>query len=82
MVDMKVLAIETSCDETAVALVASGELLSNGVASQIQLHQEYGGVVPELATREHLRHLLPVARHALAEAGVAIDDVDAVAVVG
>ena len=56
-----------------------GRLLANVVSSQIRLHAEYGGVVPELATREHLRHLLPVARAALAQAGVAPDQLDAIA---
>src|SRR5512137_958123 len=73
------LAFETSCDETSVAVVEQGRLLGSAVSSQISLHAEYGGVVPELATREHLRNLLPVARSALAEAGVAADAVAAVA---
>jgi N6-L-threonylcarbamoyladenine synthase len=76
---MTLLAIETSCDETSVAIVRDGRVLANLVASQIKLHAEYGGVVPELAAREHLRNLLPVARAALAAAGVAIRQVDAVA---
>lgn len=76
---MKVLAIETSCDETSAALVRDGVVLSNIVSSQVRLHSEYGGVVPELATREHLRNWLPVTRAALAEANVAIKDLDAVA---
>lgn len=63
------LALETSCDETSAAVVHDGAILSNVVSSQIRLHAEYGGVVPELATREHLRNLLPVARAALREAG-------------
>src|SRR5262249_5277679 len=67
---MTLLAIETSCDETSVAVVRDGKVLANVVSSQIQLHAEYGGVVPELATREHLRNLLPVAQTALREAGV------------
>lgn len=62
------LALESSCDETSVAVVHDGCVLANGVSSQIKLHAEYGGVVPELATREHLRNLLPVARAALREA--------------
>lgn len=65
---MAVLAFETSCDETSAAVVQGGRLLSNVIASQIRLHAEYGGVVPELAAREHLRNILPVARAALAEA--------------
>jgi N6-L-threonylcarbamoyladenine synthase len=67
--DTYILAIESSCDETAAAVVRSGEqLISNVVASQIATHQPYGGVVPELASREHLRAIVPVVRQALAEA--------------
>ncbi len=73
------LAIETSCDETSAAVVHDGAILANVVSSQIQLHAEYGGVVPELATREHLRNLLPVARAALRQAGVTPRDLVAVA---
>jgi N6-L-threonylcarbamoyladenine synthase len=73
------LAIETSCDETSAAVVRDGRVLANVVSSQIRLHQEYGGVVPELAAREHLKNLLPVARAALAEAGLATEQLDAVA---
>ena len=54
-----ILALETSCDETSAALIHRGRVLSNAVSSQIALHEEYGGVVPELAAREHLRNLLP-----------------------
>ncbi|MCW5556764.1 MAG: tRNA (adenosine(37)-N6)-threonylcarbamoyltransferase complex transferase subunit TsaD [Verrucomicrobiae bacterium] len=74
-----VLAIETSCDETSAAVVQDGGVRSSVVASQIRLHAEYGGVVPELATREHLKHLLPVCRAALAEAGASLGEVTAVA---
>ena len=63
------LALESSCDETSAAVIRDGRVLSNVVSSQVKLHAEYGGVVPELATREHLRNLLPVAREALARAG-------------
>jgi len=63
-----ILAFETSCDETAVAVVHEGRVLSSLVSSQAKLHEEYGGVVPELAAREHLTNLLPIAREALAEA--------------
>ena len=59
------LAFETSCDETSAAVVHQGRVLANVVSSQVQLHAEYGGVVPELAAREHLRNLLPVVRAAL-----------------
>lgn len=76
-----ILGIETSCDETAAAVVCSGErLLSNVVSSQIATHQPYGGVVPELASREHLRAIVPVVRQALAEAGQTYHSVDAIAV--
>jgi N6-L-threonylcarbamoyladenine synthase len=76
-----ILGIESSCDETAAAVVRSGEeLISNVVASQIATHQPYGGVVPELASREHLRAIVPVVRQALAEAKHAYDSVDAIAV--
>src|SRR5215471_1628600 len=81
MHDGCILGIETSCDETAAAVVRSGErLLSNVVSSQIATHQPYGGVVPELASREHLRAIVPVVRQALAEAGESYDSVDAIAV--
>lgn len=66
-----VLAIETSCDETSAAVVREGRVLSNVVSSQIAIHAEHGGVVPELAVREHLRNLPVVVREALARAGVA-----------
>jgi N6-L-threonylcarbamoyladenine synthase len=76
---MTLLAFETSCDETSVAVIRDGAVLANVVSSQISLHAEYGGVVPELAAREHLRNLAPVTRAALREAGVTAADVDAVA---
>jgi N6-L-threonylcarbamoyladenine synthase len=76
---MTLLAFETSCDETSVAVVRDGKILSNVVSSQIELHAEYGGVVPELAAREHLRNLIPVAQAALCEAGVQPEQLDAVA---
>ena len=76
-----ILGIESSCDETAAAVVRSGEqLISNVVASQIATHQPYGGVVPELASREHLKAIVPVVRQALAEANHTYDSVDAIAV--
>lgn len=76
-----ILGIETSCDETAAAVVGHGErALSNIVASQIALHANYGGVVPELASREHLRNIVPVVRAAVREAGVAYSDLSAIAV--
>ena len=76
---MTLLAIETSCDETSVAVVRDGKVLSSIVSSQIKLHAEYGGVVPELAAREHLRNLIPVAQSALSEAGISVGQLDAVA---
>ncbi|MBM3882136.1 MAG: tRNA (adenosine(37)-N6)-threonylcarbamoyltransferase complex transferase subunit TsaD [Verrucomicrobia bacterium] len=76
---MTVLAVETSCDETSVAIVSAGVVRINLVASQIQLHAEYGGVVPELATRAHLRNLPILVRRALAAAEIAAGDLDAVA---
>jgi N6-L-threonylcarbamoyladenine synthase len=76
---MPLLAIETSCDETSAAVVSAGRVLSNIVSSQTPLHAEYGGVVPELATREHLRHWLPVTQTALRAAGISPADLDAVA---
>lgn len=76
-----ILGIESSCDETAAAVVRSGtETLSNVVASQIATHAPYGGVVPELASREHLRNIVPVVRTAIAEAGISLHDLDAIAV--
>ena len=81
MPDATILGIESSCDETGAAVVRSGqEILSNVVASQIATHQPYGGVVPELASREHLRAIVPVVRQALAEAGQTYQSVDAIAV--
>jgi N6-L-threonylcarbamoyladenine synthase len=81
MPDTYILGIESSCDETAASVVRSGEqLISNVVASQIATHQPYGGVVPELASREHLRAIVPVVRQALAEAKQTYDSVDAIAV--
>jgi N6-L-threonylcarbamoyladenine synthase len=76
---MTLLALETSCDETSAAVVRDGNILSNTVSSQIKLHEAYGGVVPELAAREHLKNLLPVAQAALREAGVSPAQLDAVA---
>jgi N6-L-threonylcarbamoyladenine synthase len=76
-----ILGIESSCDETAAAVVERGaRSLSSVVASQIATHARYGGVVPELASREHLRAIVPVVRAALAEAGVGLGDLDAIAV--
>src|SRR3974377_26338 len=73
------LAFETSCDETSAAVVHQGRILSNVVASQTRLHAEYGGRGPELAAREHLRNLLPIAREALAQANSSTDQIELVA---
>jgi N6-L-threonylcarbamoyladenine synthase len=76
-----ILGIETSCDETAAALVTrDGEVRSNVVSSQADLHARYGGVVPEVASRRHLELVSPVIREALSQAGATLDDLDAVAV--
>jgi N6-L-threonylcarbamoyladenine synthase len=78
---MRILAIESSCDETAAAVVEDSErVLSSVVASQLDTHGKYGGVVPELASREHLRAIVPVVREALASAGTSLDDLGAIAV--
>src|SRR5690606_23991003 len=76
--------IETSCDETGVAVYDTARpgaegLLAHAVYSQVELHAEYGGVVPELASRDHVRKLLPLVRQTLAEAGLLVEDVDGVA---
>jgi N6-L-threonylcarbamoyladenine synthase len=77
----RILGIESSCDETAAAVVSDGlEVLSNVVASQIEIHKKYGGVVPELASREHLRQIVPVVREALAQANMQLAEVDGIAV--
>src|SRR5436190_2033907 len=77
---MRVLGIETSCDETGVAVYDSDRgLVADALFSQIALHAEYGGVVPELASRDHVRKLLPLVRQVLAEAGMAVSDLDGVA---
>jgi N6-L-threonylcarbamoyladenine synthase len=75
-----ILGLETSCDETAAALVEDGSIRSNVVSSQADLHARFGGVVPEVASRRHLELVLPVVREALAEGGVGLDELDAVAV--
>lgn len=78
---MKILGVETSCDETAAAVVEDGKrLLSNVVASQIDIHAQYGGVVPEVAARSHVEVINPVINQALSEAGLTWDDIDGIAV--
>ena len=77
---MKVLGIESSCDETACAIVEDGRtILSNVVATQIPFHKIYKGVVPEIASRKHAEWILPVVRQAVEEAGLSLNDVDAIA---
>src|SRR5579885_3446414 len=78
---IRILGIETSCDETAAAVLEDGaRLRSSVVASQMATHGKYGGVVPELASREHLRAIVPVVRRAVEEAGIAYSQLDAIAV--
>ena len=77
----RILGIESSCDETAAAVVVDGrEILSSVVSSQLDIHRKYGGVVPELASRAHLRQIVPVVREALSKAGLDFKDIDAVGV--
>ena len=77
----RILGIESSCDETAAAVVVDGrEILSSVVSSQLDIHRKYGGVVPELASREHLRQIVPVVREALLQAGLDFKEIDAVGV--
>ena len=79
--DVLILAIDSSCDETAAAVVKNGrEVLSNVINTQIAIHTEYGGVVPEIASRKHIENINPVIRKALEDAGVTLDDIDAIGV--
>lgn len=81
MKDTIILGIETSCDETAASVVVNGrKVLSNIISSQVKLHAEYGGVVPEIASRKHVELILPVIDNALKEANVTLEEVDAIAV--
>jgi N6-L-threonylcarbamoyladenine synthase len=76
---LKILGIETSCDETAVGVVADGRrVLCNVISSQAELHAPYGGVVPEVASRQHVRDLVPALEKALADSGLALEDIDVV----
>ena len=78
---MRILALESSCDETAAAVVEDGrKILSSVVASQVEEHRLYGGVVPEIASRRHSEAVVPVTRQALQEAGMELSEVDAIAV--
>jgi N6-L-threonylcarbamoyladenine synthase len=78
---MKILGIETSCDETAAAVVEDGaKILSNQIASQVEIHARYGGIVPEVASRQHILSIIPVLEQAMAQAGVTWKDLDGIAV--
>lgn len=77
---MKILGVESSCDETGLAVFdTEAGLLAHGVHSQVAMHAEYGGVVPELASRDHIRRVIPLTRTVLKQAGLALDDLDAIA---
>ena len=77
---MRVLGIETSCDETAAAVVEDGRhILSNVIYSQVDTHKLYGGIVPELASREHLKKIRPIVKQALKDARLSLDDIDGIA---
>ena len=79
--DVLILAIESSCDETAAEVVKNGRtVLSNVINSQIDIHTEYGGVVPEIASRKHIENINPVIEMALRQAGVTLDDITAIGV--
>jgi len=79
--NVNILGIETSCDETAAAVVADGKVVKSAVvASQAKLHEKYGGVVPEIASRAHIEKIYPVVKEAMEQAGVGRDDIDAIAV--
>ncbi len=81
MKDIVILGVETSCDETSVAVVVNGrQILSNIISSQIQLHEKYGGVVPEIASRKHVELIMPVINQALEEAGMTLEQVDGIGV--
>ncbi len=78
---MKILGIETSCDETAAAVVEDGtEILSNVISSQVEIHSRYGGIVPEVASRQHLLSIIPIVEKALSDAKVRAGDLSAIAV--
>lgn len=78
---MRILGIETSCDETSAAVVKDGEkVLSNLIASQVELHARYGGIVPEIASRQHLLQIVPIVEGALSQTGLGLSDLDAIAV--
>ena len=79
--EINILGIETSCDETAAAVIADGKIIkSSVVASQIKLHEKYGGVVPEVASRAHIENIYPVVSQAIEQSGIALKDIDAIAI--
>ena len=81
MESIKILAFETSCDETSVAVVENGKnILSNVISTQIDIHREYGGVVPEIASRHHIENIMPVFTEAMKQAKCSLDDIDYIAV--
>ena len=81
MESIKILAFETSCDETSVAVVENGKnVLSNVISTQIDIHREYGGVVPEIASRHHIENIMPVFTEAMKQAKCSLDDIDYIAV--
>ena len=78
---MKILGIETSCDETAAAVVEDGvKILSNEIASQVEIHARYGGIVPEVASRQHILSIIPVISKAINDAGIGWRELDGIAV--
>ena len=79
--NINILAIETSCDETSVAVVCNGKkVLSNIVSSQIETHKQFGGVVPEIASRQHIEVVIQIVEEALEEAEMTLDEIDAICV--
>ena len=81
MSEIKILGIESSCDETAAAVGVNGhKILSNIINSQVPIHQQFGGVVPEIASRKHIENIVPVVQAAIQESGINFSDLDAVAV--
>ena len=78
---MKILGIETSCDETAAAVVEDGSsIVSNQISSQVEIHARYGGIVPEVASRQHILAIVPILKQAMSEAKVTWSDLDSIAV--
>ena len=76
--DITILGIESSCDDTSAAVIRGGRLLSNVIASQ-EVHRQYGGVIPELASRAHQQNIIPVVDRAVREAGIGMSDLDGIA---